>query len=74
MQTKTPGFITYLLKTEGESIDKKELIEFLSNYLERFGQEDIFHVNKLSEKTIIFDMREVFNKKMQNIVLNLEKK
>lgn len=74
MQTKTPGYMTYIFSTEGETVNQKELLEFFKCRLERFGEEDIYQPNFLTSKSIVFDVRENLKKKMQEVIMDLEKK
>jgi hypothetical protein len=34
----------------------------------------LYHINNLTQKTVVFDMKEVFKRKMQQLIVDLEKK
>jgi hypothetical protein len=52
-----PGFITYIFSTEGESLNRKDLLEFLLGKIDRLSEEDLYHINNLSDKSVVFDVR-----------------
>lgn len=56
MQTKSPGFVSYIFSTEGEKVGKTDLQEFLSNRVERFSPDDLCQINYLSDKALVFDV------------------
>ena len=66
-QTKQQGLVTFVFSSEEESVNEKELFEFLKERVERFSGQDIQNINMLSRHLLAFDCREGLKNKFLEV-------